>query len=58
MSNVGKGHCDLYKASTKREREENERLTGEGDKIKFIDFRLERGQAIEVGKGGRRQDAP
>ena len=31
---LGKGHGGLYKAPTKEERR-SERLTGEGDKIKF-----------------------
>ena len=43
----------LYKDQTK---EESERLREEGGQIKFIDFRVERRQAVGFGKGRRRQD--
>ena len=39
-------------------KEENERLRGEGDNIKFIDLRFERGQVVGIGKGRRTQDVP
>ena len=32
------------------------RLRGEGDKIKLIDLRFERGQVAGLGKGKRKQD--
>ena len=38
-------------------KEESERLRGEGDKIKFIDFRFERWQVVGFGKEGRMQGA-
>ena len=38
-------------------KETSEGLTGERDKIKFIDLRFERRQAKGIGRG-RRQDAP
>ena len=37
---------------------EFKRLRGEGDKIKFIDLRFERGRVVGFGKGRRRQDVP
>ena len=45
----------LYEAPTK---EESERLRGEGDQVKFIDFRFERGQVLRHREGRRRQHAP
>ena len=42
----------LYKSLTK---EESESLRGEGDQIKFIDLRFERGQVIRFRKARRRQ---
>ena len=39
-------------------KEENERLLGERDKIKFIDLRFERWQVLGFGKARRRQDVP
>ena len=42
---LGKGHDGMYKAP-----EESERLRGEGDKIKFIDLRFERGKLQGLGK--------
>ena len=38
-----------------RKKEESGRLRGEGDKIKFIDLRLERGQVVGFGRGRRTQ---
>ena len=38
-------------------KEESERLRGEGDKIKFIDLRFERGQVVGLGKGIRKDIA-
>ena len=35
-------------------RKESERLKGEGDQVKFIDFRFGRGQALGFRKGRRR----
>ena len=49
-----KGPDGLYKAPMM---EESERLRGEGNKVKFIDIRLERGEAVGFRKG-RRQDLP
>ena len=39
-------------------KEESERLRGEGDKIKFIDFGFERWQVVGFRKTRRRQDVP
>ena len=39
-------------------KEEDERLRGEGDQIKFIDFRYERWQVVGFRKARRRQDVP
>ena len=36
--------------------EESERLRGGGDKIKFIDLRLERGEVVGFGIGRKKQD--
>ena len=33
---------------------ESERIRGEGDQIKFIDFRFERDQVVGFGKGRKR----
>ena len=41
---LGKGHGGLHKSPTK---EESERLRVEGDQVKFIDFRFERGQVVK-----------
>ena len=41
--------------SKQRKKEENERLRGVGDKIKFIDLRFDREQVVELGKGERRR---
>ena len=43
-----KGHGGLYKVLRKKERKKKdiERLRGEGDQIKFIDFRFERWQVV------------
>ena len=43
----GKGHGGLYKSPTERE---NARLRGEGDEIKFVDFRLKEGKLYDSGK--------
>ena len=45
----------IYKVPNK---EESERLRGQGDTIKFTDFRLERAQAVAFKKGRERQDVP
>ena len=45
-----------YTKSKQWKKEEGERLTGESDKIKFTDFRFERGQVIGFGKQRRKQD--
>ena len=37
-------------------KEESKRLRGEGDEIKFIDLRLERGQVVGFSEARRRQD--
>lgn len=50
-----KDHGDLNNAPTKEEI--RGRLTGERDKTKFIDLRLERWQFVGLRKG-RRQDIP
>ena len=39
------------KPQQRRNKEENERLRGERDQIKFIDLRIERWQAVGFGKG-------
>ena len=52
-----KGHDVLYKAPTMEERRQK-RLRGEGDKIKFINLRLERWQVVRFGKGRGRQNIP
>ena len=41
-----------------RKKKENERLKGEGDKIKLIDLRLERRRQVIGLKKGRKQDVP
>ena len=46
------------KKPQKRKKEESERLTGEGDQIKFIDLRFERRQVVAFRKARRRQDSP
>ena len=46
---VRKDHGGLYKPQ-RRKKEESERLTGEGDRIKFIDRRFERWQVADLGK--------
>ena len=45
-------------AKQERNKGESARLRGEGDKIKFIDLRFERGQVVGFGKGGRKQKIP
>ena len=52
---LGKGPGGLHTAPTK---EENGRVGGEGDKIKFIDLTFERGQVAGFRKGTRMQDVP
>ena len=47
-----------YTKPQQRKKEESERLRGERDKIKFIDLRFERGQAVGFRKARRRQDVP
>ena len=49
------GHGGIYKAPTTYERR-HERLRGGGDRIKFIDLRVERGKVLGFWKGRRRQD--
>ena len=44
-----------YKKPQQREKEKSERLSGEGNNIKFIGLRFERGQVAGFGKGRRRQ---
>ena len=46
------------KPQQRREREESERLRGEGDQIKFIDLRFEGWHVVGFRKAGRRQDVP
>ena len=46
-----------YTKPQQRKKEESERLRGEGDQIKFIDFRFERWQAVRFRKA-RRQGVP
>ena len=46
-----------YTMPQQRKKEENERLRGEGNKLKFIDLRFERGQMVASGKATR-QDIP
>ena len=48
-----KGHGDLYKAPTMEERK-SERLTGEGDHIKFIHILFDTGQVVGFRKGRKR----
>ena len=52
-----KGHGSLYKAQQWK-KEDSERLGGEGNKIKFIDLRFERGHVLGFRKGRRKQDVP
>ena len=47
-----------YAKPQQRKREENERLRGERDQIKFIDLGFERWQIVGFRKAGRRQDVP
>ena len=44
--------------SQQTKKEESERLRGERDQIKFIDFRFGREQVVGFRKEGRRQEAP
>ena len=46
-----------YTNPQQKKKEENERLRGERDKIKFIDLRLERWHIVRLRKGGRKQNA-
>ena len=43
-----------YTKPQQRKREESQRLRGERDRIKFIDFRFERGQVVRFRKARRR----
>ena len=47
-----------YNKGRKKKEKESERLTGERDKIKFIDLRFERWQVAGFRKARRRQDVP
>ena len=47
-----------YKKPQQMKKGKQERLRGEGDQIKFIDRRFERGLVVGFGKGRRRQDVP
>ena len=47
-----------YTKPQQRMKEESERLRGERDHIKFIDFRFERWQVLRFTKARRRQDVP
>ena len=47
-----------YTKHQHRKRVESEKLRGERDKIKFIDLRFERWQAVGLRKARRRQDVP
>ena len=42
----------------KSKKEEGERLRGEGDQVKFIHLRFERGQVVRFRKVRRRYNAP
>ena len=47
-----------YTKPQQRRKEECERLIGERDQIKFIDFRFERWQAVRFRKAKRMQEVP
>ena len=47
-----------YTKPQQRKKEESERFRGEGDRIKFIDLRVERWQVVGLRKATRRQDVP
>ena len=47
-----------YTKPQETKKEENERLKGERDQIKFIDLRFKRWQVIGFWTGRRRQDVP
>ena len=47
-----------YTKPQHRRKADSEELRGERDKIKFIDLRFERWQAVGLRKARRRQDAP
>ena len=47
-----------YTKSQHRKKEESEQLRGEGDKVKFIDLRFERGQVVGLRKARRKQNVP
>ena len=47
-----------YTNPQQKKKKESEQLRGERDKIKFIDLRFERWQAVGLRKATRRQDAP
>ena len=46
-----------YAKYQQRKKDESDRLRGEGDQIRFIALRFERGHVLGFGKG-RRQDVP
>ena len=48
----------VYTKLQQRKKEENERLRGERDQIKFIHLRFERWQVVRFRKARRRQDVP
>ena len=47
-----------YTKPQQRKKEESERLTREGDKIKFINLRFEGGQVVGFGTGRRGLNFP
>ena len=58
MSYVGeRPWWPVHKNPQQRKKEGSKRLRAEGDKIKFIDLRFERGQVVRFRKA-RRQDVP
>ena len=47
-----------YTKPQQRQKEESERLRGEGNQIKFIDLRFEKWRVVRFRKARRRQEVP
>ena len=54
----GKAMVACANPDSGRKKNVRAKLRGEGDNIKFIDLRFERGQVVGFGKGRRGQDVP
>ena len=58
FSEVCWGKAMVAYTKPQQRKKESERLRREGDQIKFIDFRFDRGQAVRSRKARRRQEVP